>query len=192
MNITRAAIAAVSAGFVLFTVGALREMVDPAAAARGDGLLPAAQAATSCGVPPAKALARSWEVVSTGCTNCKQTHLAKGDTLKFDQDLSGEPNFSVVVTPAKAGRAKPRSEGYALVADGVGNVTGPVVFEHDPLDGSPLDLHWLIVKLRQYDVDGSGRCALRARVQVCDREPAKGASSCSSLQHAGEIHLDPI
>ncbi|MCU0760520.1 MAG: hypothetical protein MUF07_15175 [Steroidobacteraceae bacterium] len=192
MNITRAALAAVSAGFVLFTIGALREVADPAAAARGTGLIATAQAATACELPPIDKLARAWVVTSTGCTDCKQTHLQKGDKLKFDQDVSGEANFSLKQKPAKSDRILSRTAGYALTADGVGNVTGPVVFDHDPLDGSPLDLHWLIVKLRSYDSDGLGSCKLRARVQVCGSEPAKGASSCSRLQHAGEIHLEEV
>jgi hypothetical protein len=190
MNITRAALAAVSAGFVLFTIGALREVADPSAAVRGTGLIATAQAATSCELPPIDKLARPWIVTSAGCTDCKQAHLQKGDKLKFDQDVSGETNFSLKMKPAKSERILSRTAGYTLVADGVGNVTGPVVFDHDPLDGSPLELHWLIVKLRSYDSDGLGNCKLRARVQVCGSEPAKGATSCTSLQHAGEIHLE--
>ena len=74
---------------------------------------------------------------------------------------------------------------------GVGNVSGPIVLGHDVLDGSPLQLHWLIVNLRSFDSDGLGACQLRGRVQVCAAEPAKGATSCGTLQHAGIIHIEP-
>lgn len=192
MKSKQVVLATVTTGFVLFTLGALREAGDPRLAAAGDAWLPTARAAEACPVPPASRLAGDWKIVSTGCTtDCRQTHLQKGDRMSFVQDVSGESRFSLTVTPVGTGRAVSRTEGETLVADGVGNVTGPIVFEHDRLDGSPLELHWLIVKLRQYDADGLGRCQLRGRVQVCDSEPAAGATGCTSLQHAGELHIEP-
>lgn len=192
MNKTKATLTVLAGGFVLFILGALREVVDPVAAARDGSLMPRAVAATACDMPRLDELARNWKVVSTGCTDCKQGHLQVGDALAFAKDVSGESNFSLEVKPGKAGRQVSRTEGYALRADGVGNVSGPIVFEHNPLDGSPLQLHWLIVKVRQYDADGLGQCKLAARVSVCSDEPAPGASSCTSQQHAGSIHLEPF
>lgn len=183
--------ASVAAGFVLFTVGALRDLADPSAAVRGNGLMPAAVAAESCPLPKVDALARDWVIVSTTCADCRSTHLQKGDRLRFEKDVSGAANFSAVVTPASTGRKGSRTEGYTLASDGVGNVSGPIVLGHDPLDGSPLDLHWLIVKVRSVDTDGLGSCALRGRVQVCAEEPAQGATSCTTQQHAGVIHIEP-
>ncbi len=194
MNKTKATLIFLIAGFVLFIVGALREIADPIAAARESSLMPRAMAAEACDVPRADALAQRWVVASTGCTsNCKQTHLQVGDVLAFDKDVSGELNFSLDVKPAKsaAARLASRTAGYALRSDGVGNVSGPIVFEHSVLDGSPLQLHWLIVKLRNYDADGLGKCELHARMEICNDEPAPGATSCSDQQHAGAIHLDP-
>lgn len=192
MNKTKATQLVLISGFVLFTLGALREVVDPIAAARGDGLMPRAMAASACPVPRLDELERSWTVASTGCTtDCKQTHLQVGDKLSFGKDISGELNFSMAVAPGKPGRAASSTEGFTLRSDGVGNVTGPIVFEHSVLDGSPLQIHWLIVKIRKYDADGLGQCKLRARVAVCGEEPAAGAASCTSRQHEGEIHLDP-
>lgn len=185
--------ASVAAGFVLFTVGALRELVDPAAAARGGSLLPTAVAAESCPLPKVDELARDWVIVSSTCTtDCRSSHLQKGDRVRFARDVSGAASFSAVVSPSTEGRKGSRTEGYTLGSDGVGNVSGPIVLGHDVLDGSPLQLHWLIVKVRKVDTDGLGSCALRARVQVCDDEPAKGATSCTAQQHAGEIHLEPL
>lgn len=182
--------ASVAAGFVLFTVGALRELADPAAAARG-GLMPVARAAEACPTPKVDELARDWVIVNSTCTECRSTHLQKGDRIRFARDLSGAASFSAVVTPGSSGRKGSLTEGYSLVSDGVGNVTGPIVLGHDPLDGSPLQLHWLIVKIRSFDSDGLGSCALRGRLQVCDAEPGKGATSCTAQQHAGEIHIEP-
>jgi hypothetical protein len=84
-----------------------------------------------------------------------------------------------------------KSVGYALRSDGVAGVKGPIVLDHDPLDGSPLDLHWLIVDVRAYDSDGYGTCKLTGRVQVCTTEPAAGASTCDDKQHGGIILIDP-
>ena len=192
MNTSRVLLGTVTTGFVLFTLGALREVADPAAAVRGSALLPTAMAGGACPTPKMSELARKWLVVSTGCTtDCTQTHLQKGDALSFAQDVSGADNFSVAVTPGTGARLASRTEGYTLVSDGVGNATGPIVFEHNKLDGSPLQLHWLIVNLRSFDSDGLGACQLRGRVQVCAAEPAKGATSCGTLQHAGIIHIEP-
>lgn len=192
MNKTKATLTVLAGGFVLFILGALREVVDPVAAARDGNLMPRAVAATACGIPKLDELARNWKVVSTGCTDCKQGHLQVGDALSFAKDVSGESNFALEVKPGKAGRQVSRTEGYTLRADGVGNVSGPIVFEHNVLDGSPLQLHWLIVKVRQYDADGLGHCKLAGRMSVCTEEPAPGASSCTSQQHAGSIHLEPF
>ena len=191
MNKTKATLTVLAGGFVLFILGALREVVDPVAAARYGSLVPRAVAGTACDIPRLDELARTWKVVSTGCTDCKQRHLQVGDALSFAKDLSGENNFALEVKPGTAGRPGSRTEGYTLRADGVGNVTGPIVFEHDLLDGSPLQLHWLIVKVRRYDADGLGQCKLAGRVSVCTDEPAAGASSCSSRQHDGELHIEP-
>ena len=192
MTKTKATLTVLVGGFVLFTLGALREVVDPVAAARDGGMMPRAVAATACDVPKLDELARNWKVVSTGCTDCQQSHLQVGDALSFAKDVSGENNFAVEVKPGKADRQASRTEGYALRADGVGNVTGPIVFEHNVLDGSPLQLHWLIVKVRQYDADGLGQCKLAGRVSVCTEEPAAGASSCTAQQHAGSLHIEPF
>jgi hypothetical protein len=191
MNKTKAALTVLAGGFVLFILGALREVVDPVAAARDSGVIARAEAATPCAAPSVDALQRSWKIVSTGCTDCAQGHLQVGDLLTFAKDVSGATNFSLAVKPGKADRAASRTEGYTLRSDGVGNVTGPIVFEHSVLDGSPLQLHWLIVKVRNFDANGLGQCKLAGRVNVCNEEPAPGASSCSSLQHAGSIHLEP-
>lgn len=191
MNRTKATLTILAGGFVLFIFGALREAVDPVAAARDGSLMPRAVAATACDIPNLDELARNWKVVSTGCTDCKQGHLQVGDAMSFAKDISGENNFAVEVKPGKAGRRASRTEGYALRPDGVGNVSGPIVFEHNVLDGSPLQLHWLIVKVRKYDADGLGQCKLAGRVSVCTEEPAPGASSCSSRQHDGALHIEP-
>ncbi len=192
MNKTRATLAVLVTGFVLFILGALREIVDPVAAAREGGLTPRAMAAGACPIPSLDELATEWKVSSTGCTtDCKQTHLQVGDKLTFGKDISGASQFSLDVKPGKPDRVASRTEGFTLRSDGVGNVSGPIVFEHNVLDGSPLQLHWLIVKLRKHDANGLGQCNLRARVSVCGNEPAAGASSCTSLQHEGEIHIDP-
>jgi hypothetical protein len=191
MNKTKATLTVLAGGFVLFILGALREVVDPVAAAHDSGVLARAEAATACDVPSVDELQRSWKVVATGCTDCAQGHLQVGDQLTFAKDVSGAMDFSLAVKPGKSGRAESRTEGYTLRSDGVGNVTGPIVFEHSVLDGSPLQLHWLIVKVRRFDASGLGQCKLVGRVNVCNDEPAPGASSCSSLQHSGSIHLEP-
>jgi hypothetical protein len=84
--------------------------------------MPRAVAATACDIPKLDQLARNWKVVGTDCKDCKQGHLQVGDPLSFAKDVSGENNFSVAVTPGKTGRRASRTEGFALRADGVGNV----------------------------------------------------------------------
>jgi hypothetical protein len=156
--------------------------------------VPAAEAApAACAVPPVGAVAGDWIVSSARCDAgaCAKTHMNVGDRVRFDRDVSGEANFSVQVTSAASKAVSARSIGYALRSDGVAGLKGAVTLAHNPLDGSPLDLHYLIVDVRSYDADGYGTCKLTARVQVCDAEPASGATSCSAKQHGGVIILDP-
>jgi hypothetical protein len=189
MTRTKAAVLALGAGFVLIVVDGVRERMEPLA--RGAGLVPTAVAAGgSCAAARLDDLEDDWVVRSTSCTDCKQDHVQVGDLLSFRRDLSGALAFSLDVRPGKADRAASKTVGYALESDGVGNASGPIVLGHSTLDGTPLQLHWLIVKIRRYDADGLGDCRLRARIQVCDEEPARGAGACSSQQHGGEIHAD--
>lgn len=181
-------------GFVMFLLDVSRQYLDPATPAQTSALVGTAVAAGSaCPIPPIEALAREWRVTSVGCATaaCKATHFSVGDKLTFEQDISGARNFSVVAKPLIPGARRARSEGYELRSDGVGNATGPIVLDHDVLDGTPLQLHWMIVRLRSYDADGFGLCKLHALAVVCDQEPAKGSSQCSDHQHGGDIHLDP-
>jgi hypothetical protein len=153
----------------------------------------AAAAGAACPIPPIAALARDWKVTAVDCSTaaCKATHFAVGDKLTFEQDISGARNFSLVAQPLNPGARRARTEGYELRSDGIGNATGPIVLDHNPLDGTVLQLHWMIVRLRSYDADGLGLCKLHALAVVCDQEPAKGSSQCSDHQHGGDIHLDP-
>jgi hypothetical protein len=190
MTKNKALLTALAAGFVMFIVDGVRERMDPLA--HGTGLVPTAAAAGSCGVARPEELARNWVIRSTSCADCNEGHLQVGDVLDFRRDVSGALAFSVDVRPGKAGRAASKTDGYTLESDGVGNATGPIVLGHNVLDGTPLQLHWLIVKIRRYDADGLGDCQLRARIQVCDEEPARGAGACTNRQHAGEIHAEPF
>lgn len=156
--------------------------------------IPSAQAATAtCAVPPVGALARDWVVKSARCAGgaCAKGHMNLGDKMRFQRDVSGEANFSVEVANPVSKLVGARSIGYALRSDGVAGVKGPITLAHDPLDGSPLDLHYLIVDVRAYDADGAGTCKVQGRVQICDAEPAKGATSCGPQQHGGIIIIDP-
>lgn len=156
--------------------------------------LPAADAATAaCAVPSVGAIAGDWVVSSARCDGgaCAKTHMNVGDRVRFTRDVSGEANFSVEVTNGATKAVGARSVGYALRSDGVAGVKGPITLGHSPLDGSPLDLHYLIVDVRSYDADGYGTCKLTGRVQVCDAEPVAGATSCSAKQHGGVIIIDP-
>lgn len=179
----------IALGFVVFTLDSLWSYVDPThPLARGP--IASAQAATVCAIPSVEALAREWTVQSVACDGeCAVAHVAKGDKFSFVRAYGDRPTFSLQVRPVDALRAGAKTEGATLASDGVGNVSGPIVFGHNLLDGSPLQLHWIIVQVRAYDLSGTGDCTLRARVEVCDVEPAARASSCTTRQHNGYIHL---
>jgi hypothetical protein len=138
-------------------------------------------------------VAGTWVVSSSRCTSasCLRPHLNAGDRLTFDRDISGEANFSLRIVPNGATAVTLRTEGYALRSDGVAGIKGPLVVTHDPREGNPLDLHWLIVDIRSYDPDGSGVCKLTGRVQVCTAEPRSGATACSDEQSGGSGTIDP-
>ncbi|MCS6947503.1 MAG: hypothetical protein NZM12_07800, partial [Steroidobacteraceae bacterium] len=59
------------------------------------------------------------------------------------------------------------------------------------LDGTPLQLHWFIVKLRPTNQDVLGNCNVRGVIEVCSNEPAPGSSQCTDHQHGGIIVVDP-
>lgn len=178
----------VALGFVVFTIDGLWGAIDPQHHQMRFDAIPTAKAQAVCPVPSIEKLAGSWKVRSAGCDgDCQDAHVAAGDQFVFTRDFAPQAAFALAINPASSARRASRTEGPSLASDGVGNVTGPIVFGHSTLDGSPLQLHWLIVKLRAYDVDGA--CELRGRVEVCDYEPARGASSCNSKQHNGLIHI---
>jgi hypothetical protein len=178
----------VALGFVVFTIDGLWSAIDPQHQQLRFEPIATAQAQTVCPVPSVEKLSGNWKVESAGCDgDCKDAHVAQGDQFVFTRDVAPQAAFALSINPASSARRASKTEGAALASDGVGNVTGPIVFGHSTLDGSPLQLHWLIVKLRSYEVNGE--CSLRGRVEVCDYEPAKGASSCNSKQHNGVIHL---
>lgn len=180
----------VALGFVVFTIDGLWSAIDPQHSQMRFEPIPTAQAQAVCPVPSIEKLAGNWTVQSAGCHgDCKDAHVAPGDRFVFTRDVAPQAAFALMINSARSARRASKTAGPSLVSDGVGNVTGPIVFGHSTLDGSPLQLHWLIVKLRAYDV--GGECSVRARVEVCDYEPAKGASSCNSKQHNGVIHLTP-
>lgn len=180
-------LAVAALGFVVFTLDGLWTAVDPQHAGLRLAPIATAQAQTVCPVPTLDKLARKWTVLSTGCDgDCKDAHVAQGDELVFTRDIAREA-FALDINPVSTARRASKTEGHSLESDGVGNVSGPIVFGHSTLDGSPLQTHWLIVKLRAYDI--GGECTLRGRAEVCDYEPAKGASSCSSKQHNGYLHF---
>jgi hypothetical protein len=180
----------IALGFVVFTLDSLWNFIDPTHPSTATGPIATANAATACGVPSIEALAREWTVQSVACDGeCAVAHVAKGDKFTFSRAYGDKPSFSLQVRPTDAARTGARTEGATLGSDGIGNVRGPIVLGHNLLDGSPLQLHWIIVQLRAYDLTGTGDCALRARVAVCDAEPAANAASCSTKQHNGMIHL---
>lgn len=177
-------------GFVAFTLDSLWNFIDPAHPIATRAPIATAHAATACAIPSVEALAREWTVQSVACDgDCAVGHVAKGDKFTFTREYGDKPSFSLSVRPSAALRASAKTEGATLAGDGVGNVRGPIVFGHNLLDGSPLQLHWIIVQVRAYDLSGDGDCALRARVEVCEAEPASGATSCSARQHNGVVHL---
>jgi hypothetical protein len=186
-------VAASAALLFIFVLGSAQRDVDPAAGG-AFAFLPTAEAATAtCAVPSLDRLPGTWVVRSSRCPDgaCARSHLAPGDRVRFERDVSGEANFSVAVLGRGRNNVSAKSVGYALRSDGVAGVKGPIVLDHDPLDGSPLDLHWLIVDVRAYDSDGYGTCKLTGRVQVCTTEPVAGASTCGDKQHGGIILIDP-
>lgn len=191
MTQTKAALYVLVFGFVAFVLDGLMQRLNATAPTLQHGLIATAGAAGSCPIPPVRALAATWRVTLDQCSGtCVAGHLRVGDQLTFAQDVSGAENFSLAVAPGSGGRRPSRTEGTTLASDGVGNVKGPIVFEHNVLDGSPLQLHWLIVKIRSYDVDGLGQCKLRGRISVCGAEPARNATSCGPQQHMGDISVE--
>lgn len=185
-------LAATAAMLFIFVLGGVQRDIDsrlPGAALLASGTAQAAPAA--CPVPSLSAVPGDWVVKSAKCTSadCKRSHLAVGDRVRFERDISGEANFSVDFTPAATGR-RAKTDGYTLRSDGVAGLKGSITLDHDALDGSPLDLHWLIVQFRAAD-DGFGSCAVRGLVQICGSEPAAGAASCGAKQHDGHIVVGP-
>jgi hypothetical protein len=194
MRHTFIGIAAVAALLFIFVLGSVQRDVGPGHSAPRLALVSTAEAATAtCAVPSLERLPGTWVVRSSRCTDgaCARAHLAPGDRLRFERDVSGEANFSVEVLGRARNAMAGKSVGYALRSDGVAGVKGPIVLDQDPRDGNPLDLHWLIVDVRAYDADGFGACKLTGRVQICTSEPAAGASSCGDKQHGGIIIMDP-
>ena len=192
MNKIKAVVAVVALGFVVFVLDGIRHRIDPQGTVNSGSMVAAARAGASCPVPGVDQLAGVWHVTSAACVgSCNQSHFALGDTMRFDRNVSGETNFSLASVPSDKARRASRSIGYALESDGVGNVTGPIVLDHNPLDGSVLNTHWMIVKVRSYDATGLGDCKLHGVVAVCDQEPATGSGVCSSQQHMGSVHVEP-
>ena len=192
MRHTVLGLAATAALLVIFVLGSVQQDAAPAHARLA--LVSTAEASTAtCAVPSLDRLPGTWVVRSSRCASgdCARAHFGPGDRVRFERDVSGESNFSVTVTDRVKNAVGARSVGYALRSDGVAGVKGPIVLDHSPLDGSPLDLHWLIVDVRAYDADGYGTCKLTGRVQVCSSEPAAGATSCGDKQHGGIIIMDP-
>lgn len=192
MRHTLLGLAATAALLVIFVLGSVQQDAAPGHARLN--FVPAAEAATAtCAVPSLERLPGTWVVRSARCANgaCAKAHFGPGDRVRFERDVSGEANFSVTVTDRAKSAVGAKSVGYALRSDGVAGVKGPIVLDHHPLDGSPLDLHWLIVDVRAYDADGYGTCKLTGRVQVCTAEPAAGATTCGDRQHGGIIIMDP-
>jgi hypothetical protein len=188
--------AVIAALLLIFVLGDVQRESGGLIAAPLLALVPAAEAAPpapACAVPSLATLAGAWVVRSARCANasCARAHFAAGDRLGFERDISGEANFSFKLLKRASPGFAARTEGYALRSDGVATVQGPIVLDHDPLDGSPLDLHWLIVDVRAYDADGYGNCKVTARVQVCSQQPGAGATACDDKQHGGIIVLDP-
>lgn len=181
--------------FVVLLLDGMRQSLALPGSGTDGGLMPTAAAAgASCAVPQIERLSGDWAVKSTGCNSvsCRQPHLDVGDRLTFEQDISGVQNFSLRVQPSKSGRRGSHTEGTTLESDGIGNVTGPIVLDHSPLDGTPLQIHWLIIKLRAYDADGLGDCRVRALIAVCDEQPTSRSAVCTDRQHGGLLHADPV
>lgn len=195
MTRTKAAILAVISLLFIFVLDGLRERMPPVAYAY---VLPkvvsdADAALAACALPKVGELARTWRVTSTQCTSgaCASAHLVPGDQLTFSRDISGAAQFALTIATKQLPVRYSKTEGYTLAADGVAAVKGPITFTHNALDGSPLDLHYLIVRLSAQDVDGSGTCKPHATIEVCVDQPAPGATSCAANQHNGLIHVDP-
>lgn len=194
MTRTKALVCILGFGFVMFVLDVSRQYLLPAIPGNNPSWVATAMAASAaCPIPPMEALAREWRVTAVGCATpaCKASHFSVGDKITFEQDISGAENFSLAAKPLNPQARRAHTEGYELRSDGIGNAIGPIVLDHDPLDGTTLELHWMIVRLRSYDADGFGLCKLHALVNVCDAEPAKGSSGCTDHQHGGDIHLDP-
>lgn len=188
-----AGIAATVAMLFIFVLGGVQGEIDsrlPGSELFAGGTAHAAPAV--CRAPSLTDVAGDWVVRSAKCTSpgCKRAHLSPGDRLRFERNISGEATFSADFVPAATGR-RTKTDGYTLRSDGVAGLKGAITLEHDPLDGSPLDLHWLIVQFRAQDADGFGTCSLSGHVQFCDSEPGAGATSCSSKQHEGTIIIGP-
>lgn len=184
---------ATAALLFIFVLGGVQSDIDsrlPGAAFLASGTATAAPAV--CPVPSLAAVPGVWVVKSAKCTSaeCKRAHLAAGDRIRFERDISGEANFSLDFVPTATGR-RAKTDGYTLRSDGVAGLKGSITLDHDPLDGSPLDLHWLIVQFRAADSDGLGTCAVSGLVQICDSEPAPGATACGAKQHGGHIVVGP-
>lgn len=194
MTRTKAALTLIAFSFVVLQIDALRQTLLPASSANLIALSSSAMAGGSCAVPAAERLRGQWRVTAVRCTTaaCREAHMAVGDTMTFAQDISGARQFSVNVKGTDQAADKARSEGYTLRSDGIGNTVGPIVLGHNVLDGSPLQLHWLVVKLRAYDADGFGNCAVRGLVAVCAEEPTGNDAQCSDHQHGGMVHVDPM
>lgn len=189
-----ASFAAVAALLFIFVLGGVQREISGRDRAASWSPIAAAEAAGGvCPVPSLKDVPGTWVVKSAACTGeaCRRAHFAAGDLVRFDRDISGEANFSVDVQPQESLRRRTRSEGYSLRSDGVAGIKGAVVLDHDVYDGSPLDLHWLIVQIRSYYDDASASCKLTGRVQICGSEPAAGAAACNAKQHEGTIIVGP-
>jgi hypothetical protein len=180
-------------GVIVLLLDVVRQSMFPDATPGATPFVATAGAQTACPIPAVERMAGSWRVTAVECTTaaCKATHMAVGDRVNVEQDISGAKNFSVAVNAAKPGAVRAHTEGYELRSDGIGNAAGPIVLDHNILDGTPLQLHWMIFKIRAYDADGFGSCKVRGLIAVCDQEPAKGATQCTNQQHGGMIHLDP-
>jgi hypothetical protein len=178
---------------VVLLLDVVRQSMSPGATPSATPFIASAGAQSACPVPPVEKMAGTWRVTAVECTTpaCRATHFEVGDRMTLAQDISGAKNFSVAVAPAQAGGKRPHTEGYELRSDGIGNAVGPIVLDHNVLDGTPLQLHWMILKIHAYDADGFGSCKIRGLIAVCDQEPAQGSTVCSDRQHAGMIHIEP-
>ena len=178
---------------IVLLLDVVRQSMFPAATAGGTPFIASAAAQGACPIPPIENMAGSWRVTAVECTTaaCRAAHMSVGDRLTVQQDISGARNFSVAVAAAQPGALRAHTEGYELRSDGIGNAVGPIVLEHNILDGTPLQLHWMIFKIRAYDADGFGSCKVRGLIAVCDQQPANGSAQCTDRQHGGMIHVEP-